>query len=58
MLEGNFRSLMNLIDKTKRSGPIWARLVDGGPQDVFRIKEVKESLLFFEIPGAAMAVGT
>ena len=49
---------MNLIDKTKRSGPIWARLVDGGPQDVFRIKEVKESLLFFEIPGAAMAVGT
>jgi hypothetical protein len=58
MLEGNFRSLMNMIDKASRSGPIWARLVDGGPHEVFRIKEVKDSLLFFDIPGAAITVGT
>ena len=58
ILEGNFRTLMNMMDKTIKSMSIWVRLVDGGPHEVFSIKEVRESFLFFDIPGAAIAVGT
>ena len=56
-LLGEFQTLIISSTENGKDAVLWVRFKDGGPTDLFQVKDLRKDSLSFEIPGEAVAAG-